>query len=122
MSCGGSFIACTVVGTAQQRIQTDSFSIDVDVPGLVDVTNESYENPAEHQYVVSLDDAMACACPHYVHRNAFCKHRAAVENTTDEGTLEAFPSEDNEDDVESEDCDCEGLNDFPCWPCVRMEF
>ncbi|WP_423747259.1 hypothetical protein V5735_23885 (plasmid) [Haladaptatus sp. SPP-AMP-3] len=27
------------------------------------------------------------------HRNAVCKHMAAVENATDDGTLNAFPSE-----------------------------
>ena len=47
-----------------------------------------------------------------------CKHVTAVENATDDGTLDAFPSED-EDDAEPEDCDCDGLGDFPCWPCVR---
>ncbi|ODR79565.1 hypothetical protein BG842_06580 [Haladaptatus sp. W1] len=91
-------------------------------PGLIEVTNESHENPAEHQYVVSIDDVteelMACTCPHHIHRNAFCKHMAAVENATDDGTLNAFPSED-EDDTNPEDCDCDGLNGFPCWPCVR---
>ncbi|WP_435158370.1 hypothetical protein [Haladaptatus sp. DFWS20] len=67
------------------------------------------------------ENLMACTCPHHVHRNAFCKHMAAVENTTDDGTLEAFSSEDSEDDAEPEDCDCDcdGLDDFPCWPCVR---
>ncbi|MFH5801132.1 SWIM zinc finger family protein [Haladaptatus sp. CMAA 1911] len=80
---------------------------------MVEVTNESHENPAEHQYVVTLDDVteglMACTCPHHVHRNAFCKHMAAVENVT----LDAFPSED-EDNIEPEDCDCDGLGGFPC--------
>ncbi|SIR99058.1 hypothetical protein SAMN05421858_5041 [Haladaptatus litoreus] len=89
---------------------------------LTEVTNESHENPAEHQYVVSIDDVteelMACTCPHHVHRNAFCKHMAAVENATDDGTLEAFLSEDD-NDTEPEDCDCDGLGDFPCWPCVK---
>jgi hypothetical protein len=61
---------------------------------------------------------MACTCPHHVHRNAFCKHMAAVENATDDGTLDAFPSED-EDDIEREACDRDGLGDFPCWSCVR---
>ncbi|SIR96407.1 SWIM zinc finger [Haladaptatus litoreus] len=64
------------------------------------------------------DELMACTCPHHVHRNAFCKHMAAVENVTDDGALEVFPSEDDSD-VEPDDCDCEGLNGFPCWPCVR---
>ncbi|MFB9808561.1 SWIM zinc finger family protein [Haladaptatus pallidirubidus] len=90
---------------------------------MVEVTNESHENPADHQYVVTLDnvagDAMACTCPHHVHRSAFCKHMAAVENATDNGTLDAFPSEDYEDNAEPEDCDCDGLGGFPCWPCVR---
>ncbi|GAA0250402.1 SWIM zinc finger family protein [Haladaptatus pallidirubidus] len=73
---------------------------------------------------VSIDDVthelMACTCPHHVHRNTFCKHMTAVENVTDDGTLDAFPSEDSEDDSESEGCDCDGLDGFPCWPCVRM--
>ena len=43
---------------------------------------------------------------------------AAVENATDDGALDAFPSED-EDETEPEDCDWDGLGDFPCWPCVR---
>ncbi len=80
------------------------------------------QNPAEHQYVVFIDDMIdeliACICLHHVHRNAVCKHMAAVENATD-GTLDAFPSEENEDDAEPEDCDCDGLGDFPCWPYVR---
>ncbi|WP_227379540.1 SWIM zinc finger family protein [Haladaptatus halobius] len=61
---------------------------------------------------------MACTCPHHIHRNASCKHMAAVENATDDETLEAFPSED-EGDAGPEDCDCDGLDSFPCWPCVQ---
>ncbi|WP_227377767.1 SWIM zinc finger family protein [Haladaptatus halobius] len=91
--------------------------------GMVDVTNESHDNPAEHHYVVTLDDVtgelMTCTCPHHLHRNAYCKHMAAVDNATDDGTLEAFPSEDSEDDAEPEDCDCDGLGGFPCWSYVR---
>ncbi|GAA0250417.1 hypothetical protein ACFFQF_32435 [Haladaptatus pallidirubidus] len=44
---------------------------------------------------------------------------AAVENTTDDGPLEAFLSEDNEDDSEPGECDCDGLDDFPGWLCVQ---
>ncbi|MFH5801894.1 hypothetical protein [Haladaptatus sp. CMAA 1911] len=33
---------------------------------------------------------MACTCPHHVHRNAYCKHMAAVETATDDVTLNAF--------------------------------
>jgi uncharacterized Zn finger protein len=64
---------------------------------------------------------MACTCPHHVHRNTYCKHIAAVDNATDDGTLDAFSSEDNEDDAELEDFDCDGLGGFPCWPCVKTE-
>jgi SWIM zinc finger len=62
------------------------FSFDVDAPGQVEATNESHENPADHQYVVSIDDVteelIACTCPHYVHCDAFCKHIAVIENTS----------------------------------------
>ncbi len=61
--------------TAQNRAQAEQFAFDVDAPGLVEVTTESHENPADHQYTVSIDDVthelMACTCPHHVHRNAF---------------------------------------------------
>ena len=43
---------------------------------------------------------------------------AAVENATDDGTLDTF-SLDDEDESELEDCDCDGLGGFLCWPCVR---
>ncbi|SIR96659.1 SWIM zinc finger [Haladaptatus litoreus] len=109
--------------TAQNRAQWEQFSFDVDSLGLIKVTNESHENSEAHQYTVSIDDVteelMACTCPHHVHRNAYCKHMAAVETATDDGTLEAFPSEDK-DDAEPEDCDCDGLGGLPCWPCVRV--
>ncbi|MFB9808044.1 SWIM zinc finger family protein [Haladaptatus pallidirubidus] len=39
------------------------------------------------------EELMSCTCPHHVHRNTYCKHMAAVESATDDGTLEAFPSE-----------------------------
>ncbi|MFH5802094.1 hypothetical protein [Haladaptatus sp. CMAA 1911] len=58
----------------------------------MNVTNGNHENPADHQYIVSIDDVtnelMACTCPHHVHRNAFCKHMAAVENATDDAEPE----------------------------------
>ncbi|MCO8245464.1 MULTISPECIES: SWIM zinc finger family protein [unclassified Haladaptatus] len=65
-------------------------------------------------------ELMACTCPHHVHRNGFCKHMAAVENATDDGMIDAFPAEDNDDAEPGDcDCDCEGLGGFPCWPCVQ---
>ena len=65
------------------------------------MTNESYKNSADHHYVVTLDDmtgdAMACTCPHHVHRSAFCKHMKAVDDATADGDLAAFPSEDRDE-------------------------
>ncbi|WP_266083089.1 SWIM zinc finger family protein [Haladaptatus caseinilyticus] len=61
---------------------------------------------------------MACTCPHHVHRNAYCKHMAAVETATDDGTLTAFSFKDD-NETEPEDCDCDGLGDFPCWLCAK---
>ncbi|WP_227379675.1 SWIM zinc finger family protein [Haladaptatus halobius] len=85
--------------------------------------NERHDNPADHQYTVSIDDVtselMACTCPHHIHHNAFCKHMGAVDNATDDRTLEAFLSED-EDNAEPDECDCDGLGGFPCWECVRV--
>jgi DNA-binding MarR family transcriptional regulator len=55
-----------------------------------------FENGADHQYIVSIDDVteelMVRPCPHHVHRNTYCKHTAAIENTTDDGMLEVFSS------------------------------
>ncbi|WP_227379552.1 hypothetical protein [Haladaptatus halobius] len=44
-----------------------------------------------------IGDALACTCPHHVHRSAFCKYTAAVETATSDGSLEAFPLEDEDD-------------------------
>ncbi|WP_227357139.1 SWIM zinc finger family protein [Haladaptatus salinisoli] len=81
---------------------------------MVEVTNESNDKPVEHHYVVTLDDvtddAMACTYTHHVHQNAFCKVMAGVKNATDDGTLEAFPSEDSEDDDIDDTNDAETTN------------
>jgi hypothetical protein len=112
------------IETAQKRAQWELFSYDVNAPGMVEVTNESHDKPADHHYVVTVDDVtddlMTCTCPHHVHRNAYCKHMAAVEQATDDGPLDAFPSEDNEGDAEPEDCDYDGIGGFPRWPCVQI--
>ena len=57
---------------------------------MVDITNESHVNPAVHQYTVSIDDAINVTdglhLPAPRPPDAFCKHVAAVENATDDGT------------------------------------
>jgi hypothetical protein len=63
-------------------------------PGQVEVTNESHENPADHQYTVSIDgvthERMACTCPHHIHCTAYCKHMAAVAERNGSHEIAAF--------------------------------
>ncbi|WP_458190205.1 SWIM zinc finger family protein [Haladaptatus sp. NG-WS-4] len=107
--------------TAQKRAQAEQFSFDVDAPGLIEVTNENHEKPTEHQYVVSIDDVtdelMACTCPHHIHRNAYCKHMAAVENATEDGTLEAISSDDERVSGPYTGYDKYGSVDHTYWTC-----
>ncbi|MFH5800416.1 SWIM zinc finger family protein [Haladaptatus sp. CMAA 1911] len=107
--------------TAQNRAQAEHFSFDVDALGMVEVTNESHDKPADHQYTVSIDDVthelMACTCPHHGHRNAFCKHMAAVENATDDRTLDTFPAEDDRISGPYTGYDKYGNVDHTYWQC-----
>lgn len=48
-----------------------------------------------------IDELMACTRPHHVHLNTYCKYMAAVENPTDDGTLDVFPSNGEGDPSES---------------------
>jgi hypothetical protein len=75
-------------------------------------------------YAVSIDDVtedlMACTCPHHLHRTAVCKHMTAVETATNDGTLEAFLSEENDDDRISgphTGYDTYGNVDHKYWTC-----
>ncbi|WP_227378827.1 SWIM zinc finger family protein [Haladaptatus halobius] len=73
--------------------------------------------------MVSINDMagelMACMCPHHILRNAFYKHMTAVETLTDDSTLTAFSSDDETyEETETAECGCDGLDGFPCWPCV----
>nr|WP_255666476.1 hypothetical protein [Haladaptatus sp. DYF46] len=60
---------------------------------------------------------MACTCPHHVHRSAFCKHMAAVQTATDDGTLEAFPSDDERISGPYTGYDTYGNVDHNYWTC-----
>ncbi|WP_435157424.1 hypothetical protein [Haladaptatus sp. DFWS20] len=63
------------------------------------------------------EDAMAYTCPHHVHRNAFCKHMAAVKTSMDDGTLEVFPSEDERISGPYTGYDKYGTVDNKYWTC-----
>ncbi len=43
--------------TALQRAQAEQFGFRVEAPGIVEVTNESNENPTEYQHIVNLVDS-----------------------------------------------------------------
>ncbi|WP_227380236.1 SWIM zinc finger family protein [Haladaptatus halobius] len=93
--------------TAQKRAQWEQFAFDVEAPGLIEVTNESHDTPADHQYTVSIDDVtedlMACTCPHHVHRHDFCKHIVGVAVAIVDGSLDTIlADEDDKTDDESD--------------------
>ena len=50
------------------------------VPDGVLVRNESYEDPANHEYIVHVTDGVpvACDCPADAYFEEACKHRVAV--------------------------------------------
>ncbi|MCO8244679.1 hypothetical protein [Haladaptatus sp. AB643] len=66
------------------------------------------------------EELMACTCPHHVHRDAFCKHMAAVENAPDGGTFDAFPSDDDHISGPHTGYDTYGNVDHNYWKCEKM--
>ena len=119
-----------------KRAQYEAFEFSV-IEGGVRVRNCSHDEPAEHEYVVSVEDGLptACECPADDRFDDACKHRVAVairkpvmEAVTatsvaaDGGVDEEVVSESDSDveDGDPDDCDCDELPDaFPCWECVR---
>jgi hypothetical protein len=49
-----------------------------------------------------IDELMARTYPRHVHWNAFCRRMASDENATDDRTLEAYPTEDKDDEESAE--------------------
>jgi hypothetical protein len=116
-----------------KRAQYEAFEFAISDGGVV-VQNCSHENPADHEYLVTIEDGLpaACECPADAHFDGACKHRVAVAirepvldaavagtvaadggTTTEDGRGPEVPDDDS-------DCDCEQLrDDFPCWECVR---
>ena len=103
----------------------------------------------DHSYLVGIEVRggralpVECQCPADIHHDQDCKHKVALAaiggqtvlnaavqyetpETTDKPEVKTVadklrgdggvvaPSNPTEDD-----CDCERLSDFPCWPCVR---
>lgn len=62
-----------------KRAQYEAFTFAV-APHGIRVRNESHADPADHEYLVSVDDGLptACECPADEHYEGACKHRVAV--------------------------------------------
>ncbi|WP_435158828.1 hypothetical protein [Haladaptatus sp. DFWS20] len=65
------------------------------------------------------NESFACTCPHPVYSQSSYKHTAAVENATNDGTLEAFPSEDEDERISGPytGYDKYGNVDHTYWKC-----
>ena len=104
--------------------------------GDVLVRNESYLDPADHEYLVTVINGVpiACECPADATYDEPCKHRVAVairprileiatraELLADGGPIVTEKGQtDSGGESETEQCDCEKLREgFPCWECVR---
>lgn len=63
-----------------KRAQWEAFQFDLETPGLIRVTNGSYENPEDHSYLVNIetDTPVACQCKAFQYQERPCKHMVAV--------------------------------------------
>lgn len=113
-----------------KRAQYEAFMFSV-LGGDIRVRNESYENPANHEYLVTVVDGIpaACECPADATYEGPCKHRVAVAirprildlatkvQVAADGGIRA---NDYHESAESDQCECDELSDgFPCWDCIR---
>jgi len=118
-----------------KRAQYEAFEFSL-LDSDVRVRNGSHQNPADHEYRVTVVDGVpaTCDCPADTAYDGPCKHRVAVAirprildiatkmravadggGTTDNGGVT-----DHSDDADTTQCDCPELpDDFPCWECVR---
>lgn len=119
-----------------KRAQYEAFEFSITEAG-VRVRNCSHEEPADHEYVVSVEDGLptACDCPADERFDGACKHRVAVvirkpvleavtaTSVAADGGVDGEVVSESDLDVEDgdpDDCDCDELpGDFPCWECVR---
>ena len=63
-----------------KRAQWESFSFELEAPGLIRVINGSHENPEEHSYRVNVENGepVACECKSFQYNDGPCKHAVAV--------------------------------------------
>jgi len=130
-----------VTNRVVKRAQYEAFEFSVDaVTGGVRVRNTSHADPANHEYLVTVQDGLPvnCECPADEHYEGACKHRTAVAirrplldtlqtaRLVADGGVRSGSSDSErgpaESDSESDrdDCGCASLpGDFPCWECYR---
>lgn len=116
-----------------KRAQYEAFEFAI-VPDGVRVRNCSHEQPAEHEYTVTVRDGRpaGCECPADQRFDGACKHRVAVAirqpiveaATTSQVRADGGTVQNDEEPTADadcpEDCECAALpNGFPCWDCVR---
>jgi len=115
-----------------KRAQWEAYEFRILGDDDVEVVNGSHDEPEEHTYTVHFEgDAPAdCTCPAWEYQDGACKHMVAVairepilEAVTSEPSMRAdggmAVEEGSADNSDEEECECEGLGGFPCWPCVR---
>ena len=65
-----------------KRAEYEAFEFSLGGPNLIKVRNCSYHNPAEHTYIVRVEngETVECTCPADEYNVGRCKHRVAVES------------------------------------------
>jgi hypothetical protein len=131
----------------RKRAQYEAFEFAL-VPDGVLVRNNSYADPENHEYVVTIRDGVpiACTCPADVRFDGACKHRVAVairqpildiathvQVVADGGDVPSgsisrrvgFATDVSASEstaTESDPCEvCKELDVLPCWECFRTE-
>jgi hypothetical protein len=127
----------------RKRAEYEAFEFSL-VPDGILVRNESYVDPENHEYVVTVRDGLpvACTCPADARFEGACKHRVAVamrrpiltlamqaQAVADGGrtTLRSMDTPTPRDErladadaIDSDSCEaCAELDALPCWECFR---
>lgn len=122
-----------------KRAQYEAFSFTILEDGVL-VRNESYTNPDDHEYLVTVADGVPtrCSCPADRTYAPACKHRLAVAIRTpvldaarqpssprpvaDGGARATDTALTDGEDRPPEWCDCADLSgEFPYWECYLRD-
>ena len=81
-------------------INNEELSIKQESGAIFSVVNFSKGDLAEHQYIVSTDDAVThaiyCTCPHHKYRDETCKHMRAVQAAINSDSFEQDGEQDRD--------------------------